>query len=78
MGIPRGATLVYVEDNEVTAEVLDDRKILFQGKETYLTRATREVSGEDKPSSIGNRWKYGDRTVDDYLEEWADKGFPRD
>lgn len=73
MGIPAGATLVYEGDNGITAEVINDRKILFQGEETYLTRATRKVSGEDKPNSVGDRWKYGDQTVGDLWEEWVEK-----
>lgn len=73
MGIPEGGTLVYVENEQVTAQVLDDRKVLFQDEEMSLNKATHSVMGEKKAINAGRYWKYGDRTVNDYWDEWVEK-----
>ncbi len=44
-GIPVGATLVYIENPEITVKVVDDRKVLYKDEITSLSAVAGELKG---------------------------------
>ena len=65
VGIPIGATLTFVENPELTAEVVEDRKIRFDGKVTSLSRSAQDIKGFDHPVQGTLWWMYeGERLSD--------------
>ncbi|WP_135796430.1 GIY-YIG nuclease family protein [Hydrogenovibrio crunogenus] len=63
MGIPIGSTLVYVEDDSITAEVISEKKVLFNGEEMSLTRATRIVLELDYSVQPAGYWFYNGKDL---------------
>jgi hypothetical protein len=53
--IPVGAELVYVDDPNVKAKVLDDRHIEYQGETTSLSRLAQQLKGFNHPVQ-GTLW----------------------
>lgn len=43
MNIPNGSILNYIKDSGITVKVIGEKKILFNGNEYSLTKATREL-----------------------------------
>ena len=53
--IPVGAELVYLDDPNVKAKVLDDRHIEYQGETTSLSRLAQQLKGFNHPVQ-GTLW----------------------
>ena len=72
VGIPIGSTLTSVFNEEVTAEVVSDQKVLFRQQPTSLSLAALIVARENGRQWQTIRgpayWKYEGRT----LSEWRD------
>lgn len=44
--IPIGSTIVYIYDETITAKVVDDRKIEYQGEIMYMTTLAKELTNK--------------------------------
>ena len=71
-GIPKGSVLQFRSDENITCEVVDDRKIKFGGKVTSLSRAATSVlrnkgSKQKRPSAVAGTlyWLYDGRSLDE-------------
>lgn len=70
MGIPVGALLLFTKGEEpIYAEVANDRKVYFQGKEYSLTALTRELLGLDYNVQPTGYWLYNDKNLQDIYNE---------
>jgi hypothetical protein len=68
-GIPIGATIEYVEDPSVTATVIDDRKIEFQGETTSVSALAQKLKKFDHAVQ-GTLWfTYKGRRLKDIRDE---------
>ena len=72
VGIPTGSVLQFRSDESITCEVVDDRKIKFDGKVTSLSRAAtlvrrRKGGKHKKPSAVAGTlyWLYDGRSLDE-------------
>ena len=45
--IEPGETLTFTRDENITAEVVDDKKIRYKNQEMSLTRATKRIMKEE-------------------------------
>ena len=73
MGIPVGAELISVKTQK-SAEVVGDKKVLFQGVESSLTAATRTALGlpPGKSAAPCPQWEYEGRNLSEiYSETYA-------
>ncbi|WP_436395558.1 hypothetical protein ACSDBR_00430 [Acidithiobacillus ferriphilus] len=68
MGIPIGAILTY-QDGQSTVEVVQDKKVEFNGNIMSLTAATREVMGIDYSVQPAPYWTYQGKLLRDYYEK---------
>ena len=72
MGIPKGATLTYVDDPSKTVKVLDERQVEFQGAATSMTDITRQLKGLSRPLAPLPHWTFkGER-----LSKYYDRTYP--
>ena len=72
MGIPKGATLTYVDDPSKTVKVLDERQVEFQGASTSMTDITRQLKGLSRPLAPLPHWTFkGER-----LSKYYDRTYP--
>ncbi|QIK53117.1 GIY-YIG nuclease family protein [Dysgonomonas sp. HDW5B] len=69
MGIPRGAKLQLIDDQNIEVEVCGDRKILFNGIETSLTAATKELHHIDHALQPTPYWTYKGKSLSDIYNE---------
>ena len=67
LGIPKGATLVSVIDASITAEVVNENQIFYNGKNTSLSTAAIEIlkaKGKNPQSARGTvLWKYNGKLI---------------
>ncbi len=70
MGIPIGAELVFVSNDE-TAVVQSERTVMFRGLETSLTDATRKALGDGYAYNVapGPYWTYNGRKLREIYNE---------
>jgi hypothetical protein len=76
LDIPVGAVLVFADRPSVTATVLSERKVDYQGEECSLTSATRKVLGlaDDYPLQPSPYWMYNNKTVREIYEAFHNGG----
>lgn len=67
MGLNVGDVLTFTEDPSITATVATNRKVICNGKETYLTPLTNELRG--KNSRMGKYWTFNGKTIDEFYYE---------
>ena len=73
MGLNVGDVLTFTEDPSITAVVATNRKVICNGKETYLTPLTNELRG--KNSRMGKYWTINGKTIDElYYETYFPNG----
>lgn len=70
MGIPIGAELVAVSDPNVKVTVKDNRKVLYNGKEYYLSSLEEELQLQGNPCG---HWYYEGKGLDDIYNETYEK-----
>jgi hypothetical protein len=58
MGIPKGAVLTYAADASKTVEVIDERKVSFQGEEVSMTDITQRLRGTNYYVGPMPHWLY--------------------
>lgn len=70
MGIPVGEQLVFAKGDEpVYAEVANERKVIYQGKEYSLTALTRELLGLSYDVQPTNYWLYNGKNLQEIYNE---------
>ena len=67
IGMNVGDVHTFTPYPNITATVVTNRKVICNGKETYLTSLTAELRG--KQSRMGKYWTYKGKTIDDYYYE---------
>lgn len=68
MGIPIGSKLVFVDDRTKEVEVVDDRRVLFNGRPCSLTAVTKELMGITYAPSL-SQWEYEGREFGEIYDE---------
>ena len=61
--IPVGATLVFSRDESIICKVLDNRRVIFAGREMSLTAAAQEALGTSRPVQGPLYWEYDGETL---------------
>ena len=69
MNIPVGSTLVYIDDESITVEVIAAKKIRFNGDEMSLTKATQIIKELDYKIQPTKHWSYNGKNLRDIWEE---------
>lgn len=70
MGIPAEARLIFAKgDESVYAEVANERKVTYQGKEYSLTALTRELLGLGYDVQPTNYWLYNGKNLQEIYNE---------
>jgi len=70
-----GKTIVYFDDDNITAEVIDDKKIKFEDKIWKLSPLTREIeTRKNRRNRSGaywgvEKWKYKEKTLEKWINE---------
>lgn len=65
VGIPVGAELSFVNDENVKVRVVDNRTVDFNGKITSLSKAAQDILGVDWPAQGPIYWVYEGETLDE-------------
>ena len=63
MGLKVGDILTYTLNPAITVSIATNRKVLYQGKEVFLTPLTNELRG--KNGHMGKYWDIDGKTIDD-------------
>jgi AAA domain (dynein-related subfamily) len=72
MGIPKGAVLTYVGDTSKSVEVIDDRRVKFQGELVSMTDITQRLRGTNYYVGPMPHWTFnGER-----LSKFYDRTYP--
>lgn len=69
MGIAEGEVLTYDFDPSVTVTVAGDKKVIYDGKETSLTAATKQILGVTRELQPTGYWSYRGKNLKDIYEE---------
>lgn len=69
MGIKEGSTLSYVDDAEMTVEVVSDRQVKWDGRQVYLSEATQLARGVKYAVQPTPYWMFEGRLLSDIYEE---------
>lgn len=69
MQIPVGSRLVYRDDAEAVATVLDERNVDYQGESVSLTALTQSLMGTSYPLSPTPYWTFEGRTLKAIYDE---------
>jgi hypothetical protein len=70
IGIPNGSELRFTRDNSIICTTLDDIKVLYDGKETSLSAAARDIlqakfNSQGSAFSGSQYWMYEGETLDE-------------
>lgn len=63
LGIDDGERLYWKDDQTKFVTVCSERKVLFNGKQCYLTTATKEILGTIAPVAPAPYWLYGGKCL---------------
>lgn len=69
MGIADGEVLTYDFDPSITVTVASDKKVIYDGKETSLTAATKQILGVTRDLQPTTYWSYRGKNLKDIYEE---------
>jgi hypothetical protein len=70
MGIPIGSKIVFYDpDNPVEAEVIAERKVLYEGNEYKLTVLTSELLNINYNVRPMHYWKFNNKLLTEYYNE---------
>jgi hypothetical protein len=61
--IPVGAALTFLNNEEVTCKVLDNRRVLFGDQDMSITKAAQTVLGHSRPIQGPLYWEYEGETL---------------
>lgn len=65
VGIPKGAELVFVSDDNIKGRVVDSRNIEFEGEVTSPSAAAQKIRGTEYPLQGTIYWLYEGETLDE-------------
>lgn len=75
MGLDVGDKWIFIPDRTITATVVSSRKVICNGRETYLTPLTTQLRGKD--SNMAQYWEFNGKTLHEiYLETYYPQGKP--
>lgn len=69
MGIPVGAVLRYIDNDQVQVKVVDEKHIEHNGAPCSLTRAHRELMGLDYNAQPAPYWTYNGKTLKEIYDD---------
>jgi hypothetical protein len=69
MEIPPGATLIYVNDENIKLRVLDDKHVEYNGEPCSLTKAHREIFQLPFNAQPSPYWTYNGRRLKEIYED---------
>ena len=69
MGIPKGAILTYVGDPSKTVEVIDERRVSFEGEEVSMTDITQRLRGTSYYVGPMPHWTYKGEKMSSYYNK---------
>tara|TARA_B100001093_G_C26740669_1_gene976509 strand:+ start:460 stop:1077 length:618 start_codon:yes stop_codon:yes gene_type:complete len=69
MGIETGELLSFGDDDSITVEINNERKVKYNGEVMSLTKATRTILDLDYAIQPSPKWKYNGRLLCDIYEE---------
>lgn len=69
MGIDKGQSLVFKDDDTKTAEVLSRNKVLYDGQEMSLTAATQRILDDERPLRPAVYWLYQNKLLSQIYDE---------
>jgi len=69
MGLERGATLTFVNDNTIKVTVVSDKKVLYNKEEVSLTRVTKELLELDYNVQPTKYWSVDGKNLRDIWQE---------
>ncbi len=69
MGIPVGATLVYVDDENITVEIASAKKVKYNDEIVSLTKATQEILKLDYAVQPTRHWLYDGKSLQEIYDE---------
>jgi hypothetical protein len=69
MGLQKEDLLYFVDDESITVEIYDNKKIKYKDKITSLTKVTKEIMNLDYAIQPSPKWKYNGRLLKDIYEE---------
>lgn len=70
MGMQKGDVLVWKDDPSITVTIISERKVLYEGKETYISGLSAILKGYNtRHISPGAHWLYKDRLLNDIYDE---------
>ena len=71
MGLKIGDRLTYEVDNDITCQIISNRKVEYMGDEYYLTGLTQKLLNTDKRLRGSKYWYFkGKNLVDIYKETY--------
>ena len=71
MGLKIGDRLTYEVDNDITCQIISNRKVEYMGEEYYLTGLTQKLLNTDKRLRGSKYWYFkGKNLVDIYRETY--------
>jgi hypothetical protein len=65
VNIPKGAELLFINDENIKIKVIDNRSVEFNGEATSLSKAAQEALGVNWPAQGPIYWMYNGETLDD-------------
>ena len=65
VGIPTGAELTFVNDENVKAKVIDNRSVEYNGEAASLSKAAQQALGVEWPAQGPIYWMYEGETLDE-------------
>jgi len=69
MGIPKGAVLTYAADPSKTVEVIDERRVSFEGEEVSMTDITQRLRGTSYYVGPMPHWTYKGEKLSSYYNK---------
>ena len=70
LGIKKGENLYWKDDNTKSVTILSERKVIYNGRECYLTAATKEILGTSAPTAPAPYWLYKGRLLSDIYNDF--------
>lgn len=69
MGLNLGDKLAYIDDDNIVVEIVDDKKVLYNGEITSLTKATQKIKNLDYAVQPTRHWFCNGKNLRDIWEE---------
>lgn len=69
MGLQIGDILIYADDETITVEIVDEKKVLFNNEVTSLTKATKTIKNLDYAVQPTRHWFHNGKNLRDIWED---------